>query len=118
MEELSEEQERELADDLVRLKSELADLLDISREGTQTVELDQPIGRLTRMDALQQQKMAQASRGGHQVRARQVEAALKALKQGEYGYCRRCEEAIGYRRLKAKPETPFCLGCQSASERR
>ena len=118
MEELSDAQEKELADDLARLKGELAELLDISREGTQTVELDQPIGRLTRMDALQQQKMAQASRSGHQLRARQVEAALKALQEGEYGYCRRCEEAIGFRRLKAKPETPFCLGCQSASERR
>ena len=118
MEELTEAQEKELAGDLARLKEELTELLDISREGTQTVELDQPIGRLTRMDALQQQKMAQASRGGHQLRARQVDAALKALRLGDYGYCRRCEEAIGYRRLKAKPETPFCVGCQSASERR
>jgi len=118
MEELTEAQEKELGSDLERLRADLADLLEISREGTQTVELDQPIGRLTRMDAIQQQKMAQASRGGHQIRARQVDAAIKALGEGEYGYCRQCEEAIGYRRLKAKPETPFCLGCQSASERR
>ena len=118
MEELTEAQESELGSDLERLRTELADLLAISREGTQTVELDQPIGRLTRMDAIQQQKMAQASRGGHQIRARQVDAAIKALVEGQYGYCRHCEEAIGYRRLKAKPETPFCLGCQSASERR
>ena len=118
MEELTEAQEKELGSDLESLRAELADLLEISREGTQTVELDQPIGRLTRMDAIQQQKMAQASRGGHQIRARQVDAAIKALVEGEYGYCRQCEEAIGYRRLKAKPETPFCLGCQSASERR
>ena len=118
MEELTEEQEAELAGDLVSLRCELAELLSISKEGTQVVELDQPIGRLTRMDAIQQQKMAQASRDGHLLRVRLVEAAIKLHKNGEYGYCRGCEEAIGYRRLKAKPETPFCLGCQSASERR
>lgn len=118
MDELTEKQEQELGEDLLKLRTDLAELLSMSKEGTQVVELDQPIGRLTRMDAIQQQKMAQASRGAHQVRARLVEAAIKSHDDGDYGTCRSCEEVIGYRRLKAKPETPFCLGCQSATERR
>jgi DnaK suppressor protein len=40
--------------------------------------------------------------------------ALSTFDRGEYGLCRKCEEPIGYRRLSAKPEAPFCLECQRA----
>jgi DnaK suppressor protein len=81
------------------------------------VDLDEPIGRLSRMDAMQQQKMAQASRRATRMRLDQVGAALANLAAGEYGLCRVCEEPIGYKRLKARPETPRCLECQRKSER-
>ena len=61
--------------------------------------------------------MAQASRRNVERRARQVAAALEALEAGEYGLCRRCEEPVGYARLKVRPETPFCLACQGRAER-
>ena len=37
---------------------------------------------------------------------------------GSYGFCRLCEEPIGFKRLQAKPEAPFCVNCQSRHERR
>jgi len=118
MEELTKEQCDELRGELVRIHQELLHLLELSREGTRPVELDQPIGRLSRMDAMQHQQMAAANRQSHQLRYGQVKQALGALDTEEYGFCRRCEESIGFNRLKARPETPFCLGCQGAAEQR
>ena len=117
MEELTSEECRELKEDLLRLLEELARLLELSREGAQPVDLETPIGRLSRMDAMQHQQMAAANRQSHQLRFGQVKQALGAIDNGEYGDCRRCEEPIGLRRLKARPETPFCLACQGAVER-
>lgn len=114
---LTDEQMRGLADDLRVLKSELAELLAISGDSCQTVELDQPIGRLSRMDAIQQQKMAKANRRNHERRLRQVTTALAVIERGDYGLCRRCEEPIGHARLKVSPETPLCLDCQRRAER-
>jgi DnaK suppressor protein len=68
------------------------------------------------MDALQQQAMAQANRAGHQHRLVLVDAALQAMRQERYGICRGCEKPISYQRLRARPETPFCLACQSRKE--
>jgi DnaK suppressor protein len=85
-------------------------------DATATVDLDQPIGRLSRMDAIQQQKMAVEQRRRIELRRGQLRRALGWLEDGGYGYCRRCEEPIGFRRLKARPETAFCLGCRSSIE--
>ena len=44
--------------------------------------------------------------------------ALARIADGEYGACLSCEEPVGYARLKARPETPFCIACQARRERR
>jgi DnaK suppressor protein len=107
----------ELRGDLLTLRDDLTALLTLSQDDAKPVSLENPIGRLSRMDAIQQQQMAKASRSMNQLRVKQVAGALTAIDQGDYGCCKRCEEPIGYRRLKAKPETPFCVECQGRSER-
>jgi len=117
MGELTAAEQRELHTKLLELRSELTNLLVDSSASSKTVDLDQPIGRLSRMDALQQQAMAKANRAGHQRRLTLVDAALIAIKTERYGECRRCEEPIGFSRLQVRPESPFCLDCQKESER-
>jgi DnaK suppressor protein len=118
MNDLTPDQVGVLKDALVAKREELERLLLVTRAGTRPVELDEPIGRLTRMDAIQQQKMAAANRSSHDLRLRQVIQALEAMEQGRYGACRRCEDPIGYPRLEARPESSFCVECQSEIDRR
>ena len=103
---------------LLLLRDEFRFVLDNSTEGAKPVGLDQPIGRLSRMDALQQQSMSQASQRIARLRLAQVEAALQRIAQEEYGFCVGCGEEIGHGRLKARPETPFCVACQNRRERK
>lgn len=117
-EELTVAQAEELKGLLITLKAELEDLLALSKEATKTVELDQPIGRVSRIDAIQQQKMASTNRSNAKIRLLQTKAALAAFEIDEYGDCKQCEEPIGYERLKARPEAPLCLTCQSRVEAR
>ncbi|MCB2099916.1 MAG: TraR/DksA C4-type zinc finger protein [Rhodobacterales bacterium] len=79
------------------------------------VELDQTsVGRLSRMDALQVQAMAQeTSRRRHQELLR-IEAALKRVAEGEYGYCTLCGDDIPLKRLELDPATPTCVACANA----
>ena len=103
---------------LVKLCSELTALVSGAAEGAKPVDLDEPIGRISRVDAMQQQKMVAANRQAAQQRRRQVEAALDRIEAGEYGECQSCGEEIGPRRLKAQPEAPLCLDCQGRREKR
>jgi DnaK suppressor protein len=118
MGELTEEQQAELFQLLQELKTDIENVLQSSSESRRIVDLDQPIGRLSRMDALQQQAMARASHEALKRRLVLIESALRALRLERYGECRNCEEPIGYQRLKARPESPLCLDCQAQMEKR
>ena len=48
---------------------------------------------------------------------RQLRSAIDRVKDGTYGICRECEEAIATKRLKAIPWAELCIGCQEAADR-
>jgi DnaK suppressor protein len=116
-EELTSEEFVELGSLLKVLEKSLEESVLLGNENAKPVDLDAPIGRLSRMDALQQQAMAKATKEKAKIRLAQVRVARTAHEDGEYGFCRRCEEPIGIGRLRSRPETPFCIACQGRSER-
>ncbi len=116
--ELTGAERRVLEERLRALREELAEALEGAGEASKPVDLDEPIGRVSRIDAIQQQQMARAGREGLVLRAKQVQAALLRIEAGTYGECLACEEPVGFARLSARPETPFCIACQARRERR
>lgn len=113
---LTGEQITELTHSLEDIRLEIEAQLDASREDARPVDLDEPIGRLTRMDAMQQQNMTQAGRRSLEARLQQIAGALAGVQTGDYGFCRRCDEPIGYPRLRARPESRLCVRCQEHRE--
>ena len=76
------------------------------------VELDQTrMGRLSRMDALQGQAMSKALQQRNKQQLTEVEAALKRIEQGDFGYCQRCDEMIACQRLDISPAVKHCIKC-------
>lgn len=95
---------------------EIEVLLGRTTAESKPVDLDLPIGRLSRADAIQMQNMAELNRRQLGVKLKQVEGALAAIENGSYGSCRSCNGEINPARLDARPETPFCIDCQEAHE--
>nr|WP_152501771.1 TraR/DksA C4-type zinc finger protein [Labrenzia sp. THAF82] len=99
---------------LLSLKEELEALSEISEEARAPVTLDQQsVGRLSRMDALQGQAMAQASERQRRAQIQRIEAALHRLDTKDYGYCVECGEDIAPGRLAVDPAAAFCIRCAS-----
>lgn len=93
---------------------ELRALSDGSREGRAPVELDQQsVGRLSRMDAMQQQSMDLAREERRRTRLAILAAALRRLDEDEFGYCLSCEEDIPADRLAFDPALTLCFDCQT-----
>ena len=102
---------------LLALRAELESAAALEAQASEVVELDQSkVGRLSRMDAMQGQAMAQASRERCEQRIRLVDAALRRLDDDEYGFCQRCDEPIDPRRLAFDPTVTLCIGCASEAE--
>lgn len=82
-----------------------------------TVMLDQAcVGRLSRIDALQQQAMAAGWKETLQREHRRLLATWTRLREGSFGVCCKCEEPIPKNRLEADPGAPFCADCQGEME--
>lgn len=47
----------------------------------------------------------------------EIEEALKAIQNNEYGICKRCEEEISIKRLKVRPVARYCIDCKTELER-
>lgn len=97
------------------LEDERAELLHVSEstaEEQRPVELDQQsVGRLSRMDALQVQAMAQALEARRQGRLLRIEAALQRLDAADYGFCEECGDEIPTKRLDIDPAIERCVDC-------
>jgi DnaK suppressor protein len=104
-------------DKLLALRAELESQAETGQDSAAVVELDQSkVGRLSRMDAMQAQAMAQASSNRRQTMLVKVTAALKRIDDGDYGLCRDCEEPINPKRLEFDPAAICCIECASKDE--
>lgn len=82
------------------------------------VELDQTrVGRLSRMDALQNQAMAQETERRRQQELGRIDSALRRLADGTYGDCMECGETIAEKRLSFDPSARLCIDCADMEER-
>lgn len=78
------------------------------------VELDQTsVGRLSRIDAMQQQAMAAAQSRRRAGRLKAIEAALLRMRDDEFGWCDDCGEEIAIGRLELDPCASRCVSCAS-----
>ena len=104
-------------DRLLQLRVELESDAATSGDAAAVVELDQSkVGRLSRMDAMQAQAMAQASGQRREAMLRNIEAALIRVDDGSYGRCRDCDEPINPKRLEFDPTALRCIDCASKLE--
>ena len=95
-----------------KLKRELAALSALSEGERAVVVLDQQaVGRLSRMDAMQRQAMAQAAERARARDLQRIEAALQRIAEGEYGSCAQCGGEIAEKRLQVDPMANLCIAC-------
>jgi len=99
--------------------AELTDLSEQSRASRAPVELDQAMqGRLSRMDAMQGQAMANATDARRRRQIAALKGALLRIENGEFGECMACGEEISPARLRSNPAITLCIDCASAREQR
>ena len=100
-----------------RLRSEIASLdaedADSADERGIVMLDQQSVGRLSRMDAMQRQAMAEATKRRRSARRQRILAALKRIENGEFGYCHDCGDDLDPARLDLDPTVPRCVSCTS-----
>ena len=97
---------------LLAMKYQILELDKTSEESKKPVLLDQSsIGRVSRVDAIQQQQMAEASSRRRLLKIKKIEIALNKIKLNEFGICIECGDDIALGRLEIDPTYTKCVNC-------
>ncbi|MFP4556928.1 MAG: TraR/DksA family transcriptional regulator [Bacteroidales bacterium] len=81
------------------------------KQMTQPVAPDNAIGRVSRMDAINNKSVAEAGLRQAKEKLNKLEFALSKVDSDEFGICRRCGGDIPLGRLALMPQSLFCVKC-------
>lgn len=90
-----------------RLAAEMATLTEI----TAPVAPDPAIGRLSRLEAMNEKGVNEAALRSARGRDALIRAALARMDDEDFGLCAGCGEVIPFARLKSIPGTRVCVPC-------
>jgi DnaK suppressor protein len=81
------------------------------RELSQPIAPDSAIGRVSRMDAINNKSISEAALRKAEVKLRKFHYALDMADQEGFGLCSRCGQPIPEGRLLIMPESAYCVRC-------
>jgi DnaK suppressor protein len=81
------------------------------KELTKPIEPDCAIGRVSRMDAINNKSVVEASLRQAESKLRNLERVFSQLGSKEFGICLKCKQPIPIGRILIRPESLFCVNC-------
>ncbi len=92
---------------VIVLREEIAELTEL----TKPIPLDASIGRVSRMDAINNKTINEASLREKQKILKRLEQALENTHSKDFGICQKCGNEIPFGRLEYMPHTTRCVNC-------
>lgn len=81
------------------------------KEMTQPIAPDAAIGRISRMDAINNKSVNELLLSKTKAKLQRLEASLSSIDNDDYGLCRVCKKPIPHGRLMMLPESDKCVDC-------
>ena len=94
---------------ITELTSRIKDL----QEATKPMGLDSAVGRLSRMDYINNKTIDEANLRQSEVKLKALERWLSLIDSDQFGKCSRCGNEINPKRLLFMPESTKCVHCAS-----
>ena len=81
------------------------------KEATKPISPENAIGRISRMDAINNRSVNEAALRAAEQRLIKLKKAQYDIDNEDFGKCQKCGEDIQIGRLKFRPESAFCINC-------
>jgi DnaK suppressor protein len=86
-------------------------LIEEYRELTRPIAPDVAIGRISRMDAINNKSINDSALRKAEEKLRKLKYALSKVGSPEFGKCGKCGNQIPVGRILIKPESMYCVNC-------
>lgn len=78
---------------------------------TQPISPENSIGRVSRMDAINNKGVAEAALRTAKQKLSRLQSALQNIDDPDFGKCSRCARDIPWQRVILMPQSPYCVRC-------
>lgn len=93
-----------------RIEEIKADIVELE-ELVKPIPLDASIGRISRMDAINNKTINESSLREKKQQLKKLQRALEQSESKQFGICTKCGEEIPFGRLEYMPHTTRCVQC-------
>jgi DnaK suppressor protein len=102
-----EEIKAKILSEIERTKKAIEDY----KEMTKPIAPDNAIGRVSRMDAINNKSVAEAGLRKAEAKLENLQEMLPKVEKDEFGTCAKCKREIPVGRILLMPESRFCVNC-------
>ena len=81
------------------------------KELTKPIAPENAIGRVSRMDAINNKSVNEAALKKAEQKLKNLEIALSNINDPNFGICSKCNQAIPVGRIMLMPHSRFCVNC-------
>lgn len=81
------------------------------KEMTQPVSPDVAIGRISRMDAINNKSITEAALRQSEEKLMNLQRVLAGIDKKDFGMCLKCHKQIPLGRILIRPESLYCVNC-------
>jgi len=96
-----------LADEIKETKKKISKYLELSKP----IAPENSIGRISRMDAINNKSVLEAALREAQSKLIQLNNINNKISSSDFGLCETCKKSIPFGRLMIRPESKFCVNC-------
>ena len=96
-----------LADEIKETRIKVSKYLELS----QPISPENAIGRISRMDAINNKSVLEAALREAQSKLIQLKKIIKKIESADFGLCKICKKNIPFGRLMIRPESELCVNC-------
>lgn len=104
-------EKQEIKHHILQNLTELESQIEQLQEKVKPIAPDCSLGRLTRMEAMNEQEVNQRILDETLLRQTRLRNALSRIDSEMFGICIECEEEIGMGRMRIRPESIRCIDC-------
>lgn len=103
----NEEIKRKITDEIVKAKEQIQ----IYQDMTKPVAPDVAIGRISRMDAINNKSVTESALRQAEDKLSKLEMVFSKLGSPDFGICIKCKTQIPIGRIMIRPESMYCVNC-------
>ena len=81
------------------------------RELTRPIAPENAIGRISRMDAINNKSVNQVALTNAEIKLKNLQVALTKIDDSDFGNCIRCKQPIPIERILLRPQSVTCVQC-------